>query len=420
MIQIITYDTSKYKEYSEQKYKISALGEIQALDDFEICIIDLTNKDLWSCNIGKPISVNCYRDLLTIKEAIINSNSTKIIIVLPQNEKILYNQDYDWKGHNGSKRYFYSNEIQLKDNKTNLIKIINDNLFNIKEIEILFEKTKTNIINKNIDADFNFSNYEEENFEAVTYSKNSNKITTIKKDKIFITTLKILDDVEKLKIFIDSYCNEEQEKEDIPDWVKDIKFYNDEELKKSKNDNLEKIQKLKGENLKLEEQINKNLEYKSILYSSGDELVKVVLEILDEILEYDSRDFVDEKREDFLIKKEDITFIGEIKGVSSAIANKNVSQLDVHVQSYLDELQEDGKEENVKGLLIVNHQRNKPLEERQEVHEHQKKLATRNGSLIIETQTLLKIFEKYKQGKLTKEECKKLFIDNEGLLIIQK
>lgn len=103
--------------------------------------------------------------------------------------------------------------------------------------------------------------------------------------------------------------------------------------------------------------------------------------------------------------------------MSSAVANKNVSQLDVHVQSYLDKLQED-KEENVKGLLIVNHQRNKPLEERQEVHEHQRNLATRNGSLIIETQTLLKIFERYKQGKLTKEECKKFFIDNEGLLII--
>ena len=76
--------------------------------------------------------------------------------------------------------------------------------------------------------------------------------------------------------------------------------------------------------------------------------------------------------------------------MSFAVANKNVSQLDVHVQSYLDKLQEEGKEENVKGLLIVNHQRNKPLKDRQEVHEHQRNLVTRNGSLIIETQTLLK------------------------------
>ena len=107
------------------------------------------------------------------------------------------------------------------------------------------------------------------------------------------------------------------------------------------------------------------------------------MSILDELLDYDSSEFVDEKREDFLVKKEDITFIGEIKGVSSAIANKNVSQLDVHVQSYLDNLQEERKEEKVKGLLIINHQRNKPIEERQEVHEHQVNLAKRNVSLII-------------------------------------
>ncbi len=30
MIQIITYDIGKYKEYSDKQYKISKLGEIQA------------------------------------------------------------------------------------------------------------------------------------------------------------------------------------------------------------------------------------------------------------------------------------------------------------------------------------------------------------------------------------------------------
>ena len=180
----------------------------------------------------------------------------------------------------------------------------------------------------------------------------------------------------------------------MPEWIQNIEFYNDKQLKEDKNSNNEKIQKLKDKNIILEEQLNKNLEYKSILYTNGDELVKVVLEILDEILEYDSSEFGDEKREDFLIKKEDITFIGEIKGLTSSVKNENVSQLDVHVQSYLDELQQEGTEEKVKGLLIINHQRNKPIEERQEVHEHQIKLATRNESLIIETTTLLKLYEK--------------------------
>lgn len=416
MIQIITYDINKYSEYSDKLYKISKLGEIQALDDFEICIIDLTNKDLWNYNGKQPTSVNCYKDLLTIKEAIINSNITKIIIVLPQNEKILYNQDYEWNAN--MKHYYYVNSIQLKDNKANLMKIIKDNLFHLEKIGISFEKTKTNIVDENIDADFNLINYKEEQFEEVTLSKNSNKVTTINKDKIYITTLKILDDNEKLKLFIDNYCKDEQEKEEMPDWINDINFFNDEKLRKDKGNNLTKINEIKQKNIQIDKELKKNLEYKSILYTNGDELIQVVMSILDELLDYDSSEFVDEKREDFLIKKEDITFIGEIKGVSSAIANKNVSQLDVHVQSYLDNLQEDGKEEKVKGLLIINHQRNKPIEERQEVHEHQVNLAKRNGSLIIETQTLLKIFEKYKLGKITKEECKKLFKDNVGLLEI--
>lgn len=415
MIQIITYDTREYSEYPKT-YKISSLGDIQALDDFEICIIDLSNESIWRYNGSQPSNVNCYRDLLTIKEAIINSNMCKILIVLPQNEIFYY--DKVRKNINGSYRDILDESIQLKDNKDNLKKIISEKLFELEKVGLSFEKTKTVIADKNIEADFNFINYIETQFEELTSSKNSNKITTIKKGKIFITTLKILDDSENLRLFIDNYCKEKQEKEEIPDWIKDIKFFNDEQLNRDKGKNLTKISELKQANAELEKQLEKNLEYKSILYTNGDELVKVVLEILDEILEYDSSEFIDEKREDFLIKKEDITFVGEIKGLSSSVQNKNVSQLEVHIQNYFDKLEEEGKEEKIKGLLVINHQRNKTLEERQEIHEHQINLATKYGSLIIETQTLLKIYEKYKLGNITKEECKKLFEDNVGLLEI--
>jgi len=202
MIQIITYDTSKYKEYLEQKYKISELGEIQALDDFEICIIDLCNKDIWRNDGSQPTNINCYRDLLTIKEAIISSSISKIVIVLPQNEDFYYDKDYR------NSRWLLSKSIQLKDNKSNLVKIIDSNLVSLEKVKLSFEKTKTFIDTKCIDADFNFNDYQEDKFEALTFSNTSNKITTIKKDKIFMTTLKILDDKDNLKIFIDNYCKE--------------------------------------------------------------------------------------------------------------------------------------------------------------------------------------------------------------------
>ncbi len=416
MIQIITYNVRKYEEYSDTTYKVSRLGDIQALDDFDICIVDLSDEDLWKYDQSEPININSYKDLLTIKEAIINKNKSKILIVLPQNKKFYY---YGVQKYiNSHYQTILDKFIQLKDNKENLVKIINNNLWDIGKVKLSFEKTKTVVENNKIDADFNFTNYEESGFEKVTYSKSSDKVTTIRKDTIFLTTLNLLEDGELLKVFIDTYFKEKMQKENTPDWVKDIKFFNDEQLIKDREKNLIKIEELEIKNNGIDQQLNKNLKYKSILYTNGDELVKVVLQILDEMLEYDSSGFIDENKEDFLIKKEDVTFVGEIKGVSSSVENKNVSQLDVHVQSYLDKLQEEGKEENVKGLLIINHQRNKPLNERQTVHEHQQKLAIRNNALIIETITLLRVYEEYKFGKLTPEECKKMFMDNIGLLKI--
>ena len=52
------------------------------------------------------------------------------------------------------------------------------------------------------------------------------------------------------------------------------------------------------------------------------------------------------------------------------------------------------------------------------MHQNQIDLATKYGVLIVETSTLLKIYEKYKLGEFTKEECKKLFVNNIGLLKI--
>ena len=221
MIQIITYDISKYKDYSDKVYKISKLGEIQALDDFEICIVDLSNEYIWRYNGSSPTNVNCYRDLITIKEAIINSNTTKIVIVFPQNKKFSYNQTYEFIG--GSRQYSFEDSIQLKDNKINLMKIINNSLFKLEKLELAFEKTKTVCEAKSIDADFNFINYKEEKFESVTYSKNSNKVTTIKKNNIFLTTLNILKDMDILKLFIENYCIDNIQKEEIPDWINNIK-----------------------------------------------------------------------------------------------------------------------------------------------------------------------------------------------------
>ena len=130
----------------------------------------------------------------------------------------------------------------------------------------------------------------------------------------------------------------------------------------------------------------------------------------------DLSEFHDKKKEDFNFKIGEKIFIGEIKGVTPNVKKANVSQLDVHVQEFLDE--NETADENVVALLIINHQRNKPLENREVVMEEQIKLAERNGSLIVETITLLKLFEQYLSNEKTREECIDILEDNKGLLSI--
>ena len=90
--------------------------------------------------------------------------------------------------------------------------------------------------------------------------------------------------------------------------------------------------------------------------------------------------------------------------------------MDNHVQNYLDEHDIDSG--RIKSLLIINHQRNKALNNREKVNDKTIALAKRNGSLIIETITLLKMFEKYLCEELSKEECLQLVSSNTGLLNI--
>lgn len=81
----------------------------------------------------------------------------------------------------------------------------------------------------------------------------------------------------------------------------------------------------------------------------------------------------------------------EIKGINSSVKSENISQLDVHYQGYIDENTEVDSDK-VRAILIINHQRNKPIESREPVHTRQIELAKRNRSLIVETITLLKLF----------------------------
>lgn len=294
----------------------------------------------------------------------------------------------------------------------NFSDILGDIYEPIRYANIVYENTTTKIGQNEISAAFYFNTIQEEN--VLTKSERSNKPTTIIKNDIILSSLDI-NNSDEIDTFMRS-IGLVHDKLEAPEWMEDVKMFDDNtqlNIIKKNNDMI----KAAHENIsKAMEVIDKNNRYKSILYTTGNELVEVVFEILQEMLGCDLSEFTDKKKEDFKFTLGDKVFIGEIKGVTPNVKKANVSQLDVHVQEYMDD--NDEQVENIIALLIIDHQRGKAIAEREKVHEEVIKLAERNGSLIVDTMTLLRLFEQYTLKEKSREECIELLESNTGLLEI--
>ena len=400
MIQILTY-SGKNQELYGNNIKINSIHDVESLDSHEINIIDLTDSNMWRNRENNTRSINAIADLKSLSITLKNSCKSKNIILLPQNLEFLYNIL--------SGNYMHSRE--LKDIIFDVKEILEKLYTPIKSSNLVYENTKTQIENRILSASFYFN---QEMGNILTWSIGSQKPTTIELNGMIISTLKIKN-YEDLMAFLRG-VKLVKERQDFPTWMEEIKMFDDKKQLEKIERNNEIIKDANNNISKAMDIINKNNRYKSILYTNGDELVEVVFEILEEMLGCDLSDFHDKKKEDFKFKIGEKTFIGEIKGITPNVKKANVSQLDVHVQEFLDE--NEATDGNIVALLIINHQRNKPLETREAVMEEQIKLAERNGSLIVETITLLRLFEQYLSKEKTREECIDILKKNKGLLII--
>ncbi|WP_300453505.1 hypothetical protein [Fusobacterium sp.] len=400
-------ETEFKKNYEEHEFTFNNFSAPFSPDDFDINIIDLNN--IWNNSKSEEIlEIDIINNIHSLKEMMSNSQKSKFILICP------YDQEYNYT--TWSLRARFSKTKRLKDDICEFSRIIDFLLPDENNVDLTYERTRT-LINdeKTLMADFYF-----EDFTEILTKSSTDKVTTIKiDDRFYITTLNfrlsyndfaenIINFLEKIKLI--------KNESPVPDWVFSENLFDDLEQIQKIETQEKIISKAKLEIEKSQEILNKNLYYKSILYSNGNELVKVVFEILEDILECDLSSFNDEKHEDFLIKKSNVTFIGEIKGVNGSVKSANISQLDVHYNGYLDKLQEENKNENVKALLIINPNRSRPIKEREKIHQNQLDLAIRNGSLIIQTYDLLKIFEAFKQNKISSEDIENIFSDKIGIL----
>lgn len=400
IIQIISYNTDT--KYNDNRIINSKFDSPNSLDEFDINIIDLSSEFIYRYKAANNSSINIEKDLLHISSMISNTKKTKILFLLPQNVV------YQYKLLSGK----YHNKIELK----NYLSIINEkickNIFKVNGISLLYENTKTTINNDQISSNFYFSSP----LNTLTKSVKSEKSTTIAQENHYFTCLDLNSVTELFSFLMHIGLYNETDSIVEPDWFKEINFFDDDELTQNIEKNNMKILELSKENTMFNEALSKNNYYKSILYESGDNLVSIVFDILEELLDYDLNQFQDLKKEDFLIKFDNITFIGEIKGISKNIKSQNISQLDLHLNSYLDKLEENKISENVKSILIICHQRNKKISERDEIHETQIALAKRNKSLIIEAVTLLQILENFRKKIISKDQIIETLTNEVGLL----
>lgn len=411
MIQIITGNNQVINSFkNDNKYTISDFRNPKAFDDFKLNVLDLGFDELWRNKGNSYGTITMLKDLKHYTNIISNSDKAKILVIMPQN----INYKYCFTGG----KYIYQENLK---NMLDLIEELFLKYIYSYAIQIYFETTSTTFGNSKIKADFHFDINCFDDEEIISVSDNSKKLTTIKvKENLYYTTLDLMCNKEAMERFIKKLKIDEDEVEKMPEWAKTINILDDVLLKEKVNDINNKIKNLEDEKNIQMQKLNKNNKIKSILYQTDKSLQNTVITILNEMVDYEDNDFVDKMEEDYKIKKDEVTFIIETKGLSRNIKGEDISKTSNHVEIYLDELDERNITENVKGIYIAATQRNKKVEEREETPDRQIKLAKRNNILIIRTEELLKVFEDFRNKKIGTKEIIKLFSEQSGELKYNK
>lgn len=380
-IQLINYPPINLDNFKE--ITVSQFNNFHSLDSF--------NYNFISLNMYQIINPNrtIINDFQSLKTNLNDSANSKIIVIFPQNLK----------------------DPHFGDIKNNLNRFYEQicEFYPLKNLNLIFGKNITHLHGDEYTADFYFSNLSD---DCAIITKNSNdNVTSIEHEDIIYTTLDFKK-TEELLTFISFYEEFMGEDIEVPDWFEEINMFDDLEQKQLIEENTDKIQELETENKEAQEKLDKNNEYKSILYKQSKPLENAVKPIVGELLGYDLSDFEDIGHEDFLIEFDDVTFIGEIKGIKRNITNNHLSELDVHFTRRQDVVED----ENLQPILIANRFISRPPEEREPVNHKQIELAeNKYGCLIIDSLELLKLFEKFKNEDITTEEIKNRFNNETGL-----
>lgn len=193
---------------------------------------------------------------------------------------------------------------------------------------------------------------------------------------------------------------------EVPEWARKFAFAEEESYKGE----ISALQTRIGE---IQARLDRLDSFKSSLTLTGEPLVQVVSEILQEVTGFNC-DSTDELKEDAKLKDENekIVAICEIKGVNRGIKRENINQTDSHRDR-------SGFAESFPALLIANtaiKNANNLQEKDEEPSADQIIHAAKINILILRTLDLLNLLRLIRSGEVEQVEARRLLLENSGWL----
>ncbi|WP_459822589.1 hypothetical protein [Campylobacter concisus] len=386
-IQVLTQRTCFLRD---KNFCISKISEPRSFDEFDYNIVDFNDGQLWKFDKNKSICLDIKGFARLLSKILQETKKSNTLIIMPQNITT---------GEIGGDGWTISTyNIKI----SSIIQYFPDSLSPmIRNFPtIRYEKSVTKIDDDIFLSDFVF----DESIYRSLKKSNGGKDVILDIEGIYVTTLDIKDNNE-IGVMLD-FILSQYHKSIAPEWISNIEYFSNRSYLSEKDEVLKQLDVL-------EKEISKNNKIKSILYSTGDELVGVVKEILVDIFKLTDSHFTDLKKEDFRFEFEDVNFMVEIKGINTNVKNSNIAQCKKHVTDLIAE--DDTKSPgNVKGLLIVNPQRDIEPGKREPIHANQISYAKSEGILIITTLELLKLYQAYTKDEVVSNKCFETFKNNVG------
>ena len=277
-IQILCYNKTNCVLKNAPDIAVSSFSEPSAFDAFDLVVINLQQSDLWRNTRDSYSSLNSSADIISIAQMISESSSSKVLILLPQNYTFNYNYGYnaDYSGQN------YQSNIPLK----NIIESLSGELLKplLKiHLPLSFGLSTTHVAGREFSSDFHLRRTAACELPTLTTSIAGDSTSFQISERLYATTL-LIEDNDALLQLCTTLSLLPDEREEFPEWLGDVPFLDEEELRSKRRVIADKISELNREQNAIDSRLNAYEKKKSILCIKDSALEDRVRGMLAEIL----------------------------------------------------------------------------------------------------------------------------------------